>query len=101
MGVSSTSWRQGQSGNPSGRPKVIGYIRDLAREHTEEAVDTLLDVMRNQDAPSAARVAAAEAMLSRGWGKPTQPIAGDDAAPPITQIIRTIVDPKHTSGWCI
>jgi len=98
MGVSSTSWRQGQSGNPSGRPKVIGYIRDLARERTEEAIGTLLDVMRNQDAPSAARVAAAEAMLSRGWGKPTQPFAGDDEAPPITHIIREIVDPRNIDG---
>lgn len=34
--------------------------------------------MRNQKAPAAARVSAAEALLSRGWGKPVQPQAFSD-----------------------
>ena len=41
----------------------------------------------------AARVAAATALLDRAWGKPTQPIAGDDEAGPvrIARIERVIV----------
>jgi len=41
----------------------------------------------------AARIAAATAMLDRAWGKPTQPIAGDDEAAPvrIARIERVIV----------
>ena len=41
----------------------------------------------------AARVAAATALLDRGWGKPTQPIAGDDEAGPmrVARIERVIV----------
>lgn len=67
-------WKPGQSGNPNGRPAVVKEIRDLAREHTIEAFGTLLAVCRNEDAPPAARVAAAAHILDRGYGKPTQNI---------------------------
>jgi hypothetical protein len=39
--------------------------------------------MNQNEAPSAARVAAVNSLLDRGWGKATQPISGDDDAPPI------------------
>lgn len=58
-------------------------IRSLARSHTETAIKTLAGIMQQDDAPPAARVAAANSLLDRGWGKPTQPISGDDDAPPI------------------
>jgi hypothetical protein len=58
-------------------------IRSLARKHTESAIRTLANIMSNQDSPAAARVAAAQVILDRGWGKPTQPISGDEDGPPI------------------
>ena len=67
-------WKPGQSGNPGGRPKVVGEIRDLARLHTVTAMETLITVMTSAEAPPAARVAAAAHMLDRGYGKPTQNI---------------------------
>lgn len=45
-------------------------IRSLARAHTERAIQTLAGVMDAADAPPSARVAAASALLDRGWGKP-------------------------------
>ena len=72
MPRTSTSWSPGQSGNPGGRPKVLTEIRDLAREHTEAAISTLSKIMEDEDAPAAARVSAAESILSRGWGKAPQ-----------------------------
>jgi hypothetical protein len=47
-------------------------IASLARMHTRKAVRTLAAVMNEPHAPYAARVAAAEALLDRGWGKPKQ-----------------------------
>lgn len=63
--------------------KATVEIRSLARAHTETALRTLASIMTKEDAPDAARVAAANSLLDRGWGKPTQPIAGDDSAPPV------------------
>lgn len=76
-------FRKGVSGNPGGRPKEVGYVRDLARQHTEEAIKTLVAIMQDPTQPGRVRVAAAEAILDRGWGRPTQPIGGDDTMEPI------------------
>lgn len=56
--------------NPGGRPKGVVEVMRLAREHTVEAIEALVDVMRSEDPKAAsARVAAANALLDRGWGK--------------------------------
>lgn len=52
-------------------------IRSLARSHTSSALNVLKSVMNQGDAPPAARVSAAVALLDRGWGKPPQ-FATDD-----------------------
>ena len=49
-------------------------IRSLARSHTEKALNTLAGIMKEPDAPPAARVSAAIALLDRGWGKPQQTV---------------------------
>jgi hypothetical protein len=76
-------WKPGESGNPKGRPKgTVGrpkgsiglstQVREIARAYTKEAIITLADIMRNEKAPHTAKVAAAQAILDRGWGKPPQ-----------------------------
>lgn len=72
--ASSTSFKPGQSGNPGGRPKIVGDLRELARVHTHEALATLVRVAQDRKAPPAAQVAAAEALLNRGYGKPVQAV---------------------------
>lgn len=49
-------------------------IKSLARAHTDKAIRVLAGIMSEPDAPHAARVAAAQALLDRGWGKATQHI---------------------------
>lgn len=80
--------------------KTPAEIRSLARGHTESAINTLAGIMTATDAPHAARVSAATAILDRGWGKPTQTIAGDDESPLtlIHKIERVIVRPQDTNG---
>jgi len=75
-------WAPGRSGNPGGRPGGVAEVRELARTHTAEAIECLLKEMRHGDT-SHARIAAANAVLDRGWGRPTQPLAGDAEEPPI------------------
>src|SRR5204862_1251576 len=75
-------WLPGSSPNPGGRPRVVEDIRDLAREHTETAINALVHIAEKGKQESA-RVAAASALLDRGGGKPTQPLSGDKDAPPI------------------
>ena len=71
-------WPPGRSGNPGGRPKAALDIQALARQHTPDAINALVAALANPRE----RVSAAVALLDRGWGKPTQPLAGDaDAAP--------------------
>ena len=74
-------FQPGQSGNPGGRPKVAGHIRDLAREYGPEAIEKLVDLMRGEDA-RVSRAAAAD-LLDRGYGKPSQPVGGADDLPAI------------------
>jgi hypothetical protein len=37
-------FEKGQSGNPGGRPKGDGEIRELARQHTPTALRTLIEI---------------------------------------------------------
>jgi hypothetical protein len=80
------TFRKGQSGNPSGRPVYRlpdgRTLTDLAREYTEEAVEALVDVMREGDS-DAARVAAAKQILDRGWGQAPQTIAVQPVEAPL------------------
>ena len=52
--------------------KAPTEIRSLARKHTDSALNTLAGIMNQHDAPAPARVAAAQALLDRGWGKAVQ-----------------------------
>jgi hypothetical protein len=58
-------------------PKTPTDIRTLARSHTETAIKMLHGIMTQAKAPPAARVAAAQALLDRGWGKAPQHISGE------------------------
>lgn len=65
-------FKPGVSGNPAGRPRSDLTIKELARAHTEEAIQALVNVIRDRRAPASAKVNAACALLDRGYGKPAQ-----------------------------
>ena len=67
------------SPNPKGRPKqpkTVREVKELAKQYTHQMVEVLSRVALNPKSPPAARVAAAEGLLSRAWGKPSGDFEG-------------------------
>jgi hypothetical protein len=67
----------GKSGNPTGRPKGFVNAQKLARDYTPQAIEALVRGLKDPKH----YVAAASALLDRGWGRPTQPLSGDGERP--------------------
>jgi Family of unknown function (DUF5681) len=71
---------KGQSGNPSGKPKTTfngKSLTEMAREHTDKALNALVGILDDTEAPHSAKVSAAGTLLDRGWGKPPQALVVD------------------------
>jgi HEAT repeat protein len=75
-------FKKGESGNPGGRPKTEIAVRDLAREQTEAAIAALVGALTATN--EGVRVAAAQALLDRGWGKP---VATVEAGPELAKML--------------
>jgi hypothetical protein len=63
---------KGVSGNPGGRPKLELSVRELAQQYSTEALETLVHVMRTGKPGD--RITAANAVLDRAYGRPTQSV---------------------------
>ena len=73
-------------------------ISERAKSHGASALAVLSQIMKDKQAPHAARVSAANALLDRGFGKPAQTISGNPDAPlSIALVTRRIVDPGGTN----
>ena len=76
------TFQPGQSGNPRGRlpgnllPRDHASVlerrgaKEIAMKHTEEAMLTLIEIMRSKTNRPETRLIAANAILDRGLGKP-------------------------------
>jgi hypothetical protein len=64
-------WVKGQSGNPGGRPKALGDLRELARRQAPAAIKELGRLALKAKSETA-RVAAIRELLDRGYGKAGQ-----------------------------
>ena len=62
---------KGQSGNPGGRPKVLGEVQELARQHAPSAIAELARLALKAKSETA-RIAAIRELLDRGYGRSRQ-----------------------------
>ena len=65
---------KGQSGNPGGRPRGYRDVSELARSRGPAAIATLVQIMANDELAPAIRIAAANSLLDRGFGRPAQSV---------------------------
>ena len=65
-------FQKGESGNPGGRPKLPADIREAFKAKAPEALEVLTRCLQSDDDRIA--MMAAQAILDRGYGKPTQSI---------------------------
>ena len=54
-------------------------LAEMAKDHAEDALKTLVSIAKSTSASEAARVSAAVAILDRGYGKPRQSVEVDGA----------------------
>ena len=59
----------------------VRSLSELARSYADTALDTLAAVTSDDTAPASARIAAACALLDRGYGRPPQRVELDDPPP--------------------
>ncbi len=87
---------------PRGRPKEarvaerVMTVREYAMTHVFKAIDVMAEIMADEEAPPAARVSAAEKIVTRAIGQPAQanPNEYDTPDQSLSTIRREIVDPK-------
>jgi len=82
------------AGRPLGKiSQAKRTLADMAQTHGEQALQTLVEIATDGDAPHSARVSAANALLDRGYGRPPQSLehTGKDGEPIRTQAVPTII----------
>jgi hypothetical protein len=62
----------GRPRGPNGRGAAFKHLRELARSHTEDAIQTIVNIMNNKSNDAWVRLACANAILDRGYGKPRE-----------------------------
>jgi hypothetical protein len=87
-------FRKGKSGNPGGRPKVLGELQTLARNHAPEVIAELARLAVKARSETA-RIAAGRELLDRGFGRPRQSMEVSLPEADIVQIMLDEIDARN------
>ena len=81
-------------GRVAGTPnKTTLEGRQIALSFAAEAMETAVNIMRDENAPHTTRLAACIDIMNRAWGKPTQAVSVDaESAQPLQIMIRHFSD---------
>jgi hypothetical protein len=85
---------RGRSGNPSGRPKVLGELQELARQHAPAAIAELGRLSlkaKNENV----RIAAIRELLDRGFGRARQSMEVSLPEPDIVRMMLDEIDARN------
>lgn len=75
------------------KTKRVPDLRSLARGYTDVCIKTLGGIAK-EGTSEQARISASALLLERGYGKPAQPVTGEDGEGSIEIVIRHILEGK-------
>ena len=66
------------AGRPKGKVSAAKRaIAEVAQEHADDMLKVLVQIAKDKQEPASARVAAANAVIERGYGKPVTPVQNE------------------------
>lgn len=89
----------GKTGNPGGRPKVPEEFKELAKEHSFTALETVVAILTDPDAKAADRLRAADIILDRALGRPIQATDLDITGGIDAGIIQVVFSDPQLDEW--
>lgn len=89
---------KGQSGNPGGKPKELKHVQLQARLISPLALRELKAILNDPEANKQAKIAAAEVVLNRAWGRPSQQMEHSGEVTVRTIALETPLPPIKING---
>jgi len=90
-------FHRGESGNPGGRPRLPADIREAFKAKAPQALEVLTRCLQSDDDRIA--MMAAQAILDRGYGRPTQSIDANINDDPVRYIVELPKKSATTQEW--
>ena len=86
----------GNSGNPGGASDAKREMQTLARNHSVEAIERAVEIMRTGKSETI-RLMAISMILDRAWGKPRQSVEIESQGKTLEQMLIAIWEANHAS----
>jgi hypothetical protein len=89
--------KENRGGDHKTKQRDRFYVASVAREHTEDSINLLVDTINDKTLKRSDRIKAAEILIERGWGKAPQEIRmgnieGEEGVKFVVEIVDTKAD---------